>query len=325
MAIEAEIEMILALERVSSPETWPQEYRAHSLPWIPDFGLKRLSHASIYGGQVIGQSIYAASLSFPLDSSATFKVHSSHGYFLRPGQPHTAIQYKVHEVRTGQNYSVRRVEAIQFSKAIYTCLCSFKTGLTHALSSSDEVFHETPPPLDLPSRIEDLPPCPDVDLPQMEGIFSSTKMPLDIRKLDLRIENAFRVVNERRQLHFISPRQTLRCRSHNMMAATLAYASDRNLLFTSTNAHLVDEELVWGKLTSLDHSIIFHSLLEQCDGRTKQDTTINSLSKMDWYVFETDSPHSGNKRATMTGKMWNAQGRHVMTVSQEALVEVSKL
>ena len=59
----------------------------------------------IFGGQVAGQALMAASRTLPGERG----VHSLHSYFLRPGDPHEEIRYAVERIRDGRTFSTRRV------------------------------------------------------------------------------------------------------------------------------------------------------------------------------------------------------------------------
>ncbi len=67
-----------------------------------------LGGKAVFGGQVIGQALVAASRTvegrFP---------HSLHAYFLRPGDMAHPIVYEVDRVRDGKRFTARRVQAIQ--------------------------------------------------------------------------------------------------------------------------------------------------------------------------------------------------------------------
>jgi acyl-CoA thioesterase-2 len=71
----------------------------------PDEGGQR-----VYGGQVIGQALVAASRT--VDDPNRI-AHSLHGYFLRPGDTTCPILYQVDRIRDGRSFTTRRVKAIQ--------------------------------------------------------------------------------------------------------------------------------------------------------------------------------------------------------------------
>lgn len=90
-----------------------------------DLGLPQL-----FGGQVLGQALSAASQTVPAERRA----HSLHGYFLRPGDPHRPVVYQVDTIRDGGSFTTRRVTAIQKGRPIFFCSASFhgeEEGLAH--------------------------------------------------------------------------------------------------------------------------------------------------------------------------------------------------
>lgn len=54
----------------------------------------------VFGGQVVGQSLMAASKTVSLE----YTVHSLHSYFLLPGNPDHPILYRVNRVRDGTRF-----------------------------------------------------------------------------------------------------------------------------------------------------------------------------------------------------------------------------
>src|SRR5438046_4187834 len=63
----------------------------------------------VFGGQVIGQALVAATRTVPAERRA----HSLHGYFIRPGDPETPIIHEVDRDRDGRSFTTRHAVAIQ--------------------------------------------------------------------------------------------------------------------------------------------------------------------------------------------------------------------
>lgn len=107
-----------------------------------------LGFRQLYGGQVLGQSLSAASQTV----EDARHVHSLHGYFLRPGDASMPVVYSVDRVRDGGSFSTRRVTAIQKGQPIFTCSASFQydeEGFAHQAQMPDVVGPEN-----LPSEVE---------------------------------------------------------------------------------------------------------------------------------------------------------------------------
>ena len=68
-----------------------------------------LGWGSVFGGQVLGQALSAASQTVPEERRA----HSLHAYFLRRGDASKPIVYDVDCIRDGGSFTTRRVVAIQ--------------------------------------------------------------------------------------------------------------------------------------------------------------------------------------------------------------------
>jgi len=83
-----------------------------------DLGLRQ-----VFGGQVVGQALYAAKQTVPPDRV----IHSFHSYFLRPGDSQKAIIYDVETLRDGKSFSARRVSAIQNGQPIFYMTASFQS------------------------------------------------------------------------------------------------------------------------------------------------------------------------------------------------------
>ena len=95
----------------------------------------------VYGGQVLGQALVAASRTVEDESRS---VHSLHGYFLRPGDTTVPILYEVDRIRDGKSFTTRRVVATQKGRAIFSMAVSFQIpeeGLEHQTDMPD-----IPPP-----------------------------------------------------------------------------------------------------------------------------------------------------------------------------------
>nr|WP_246804095.1 acyl-CoA thioesterase domain-containing protein [Desulfosarcina cetonica] len=76
-----------------------------------------LGFGAVYGGQVLGQSLSAASQTVSPDLHA----HSLHAYFMRPGDATQPIVYTVDCVRDGKSFTTRRVVAVQKGRVIFPC------------------------------------------------------------------------------------------------------------------------------------------------------------------------------------------------------------
>lgn len=125
----------------------------------------------LYGGQVLAQALVAAGRTV----AAERRVHSLHGYFLRPGDALRPTVFQVFRDRDGRSYSARRVVAIQRGEVILNLSCSFST------SSTGPVFQDAEmPPEPGPSREGSgrrLPRLFSFEIAEAEGATPGTRSP----------------------------------------------------------------------------------------------------------------------------------------------------
>ncbi|EGH98992.1 acyl-CoA thioesterase II [Pseudomonas syringae] len=265
-------------------------FRGHS----QDLGFRQL-----FGGQVLGQSLSAASQTVEEDRH----VHSLHGYFLRPGDAGLPVVYQVDRVRDGGSFSTRRVTAIQKGKPIFTCSASFQydeEGFEHQTVMPKIVGPENlPSELELATRRAHL--IPDA----MHDKFLRPK-PIEFRPVTAEDPYDPKPSEPVKHVWFRADGSLKDVQSlHRYM---LAYASDFNLLTTSLLPH---GKTVWQRdmqVASLDHSLWFH----------------NDLRTDDWLLYAMDSPWAGNSRGFSRGSIFNRAGQLVASVSQEGLIRHRK-
>src|SRR5690349_8604717 len=107
-----------------------------------------LGWGTIFGGQVLGQSLSAAVQPVPPERH----VHPLPAYVLRPGDVNRPIVYDVDRSRDGSSFTTRRVVAIQNGHPIFNMAASFQKhepGFQH----QDEM-PSVPPPESLPTEQE---------------------------------------------------------------------------------------------------------------------------------------------------------------------------
>ena len=104
---------LLSVKPQGEDEQGCLHYQGHS----EDLGFRNL-----FGGQILGQSLYACIQSAP----EGFLPHSLHAYFLLPGHVNSPVDFKVEKLRVGFSFATYRVDAIQDGKIIFTQDCSFQ-------------------------------------------------------------------------------------------------------------------------------------------------------------------------------------------------------
>ena len=249
----------------------------------------------VYGGQVIGQALVAASRT--VDASRL--AHSLHGYFMLGGDPKVPIIYEVERIRDGGSFTTRRVVAIQHGRAIFSMSCSFhidEPGLDHQFEMPD-----VPQPETLPGEAELVSKFPDM-IPEPILKYWQRERPIEFRPVDLSRYLGAPKKEPYQQLWFRATAPLPD--SPEIQRCALAYASDMTLLDTSLVAHgrsVFEPDMM---VASLDHAMWFH---RPC----KFD---------DWLLYAEDSPSSQGARGFNRGLIFTRDGTLVASTVQEGLI-----
>ncbi len=254
-----------------------------------------LAFGNIFGGQVLGQSLSAASKTV-FDN---LRVHSLHAYFLRAGDPKEPIVYMVDCIRDGKSFSTRRSVAIQKGRPIFTMAASFQ------VRESGFVHQDTMP-----------------KIPGPEGIESELDMAKRLKEfIPDRIRDKI-LCNKPIEIRHVNPidpfsPEKLPAIKHVWFRATgevpkdvavnqylMAYASDFNLVPTSLNPH---GHTFWERemqVASLDHAMWFH----------------RDFHFDDWFLYTMESPSACGARGLSIGRIFTRSGKLAVTVAQEGLI-----
>jgi acyl-CoA thioesterase-2 len=250
----------------------------------------------VYGGQVLGQALSAA--------SATVEerdVHSLHAYFLRAGDVEADIVYIVDRARDGKSFSNRRVIAIQHGRQIFNMTASFQkteAGLEH-----QSTMPTVPPPEDLEDiramtrQVLDL-------IPETMHRYFTHERPFEVRP----VQPVALLSNETSE-----PRQSFWFKAVDALPddaevhrSLLAYVSDYQLVATSTLPHGVRFGRDQLQLASLDHAMWFH----------------RPFRLDDWMLYSMDSPNASGARGLARGEIYRRDGALVASTAQEGLIRV---
>lgn len=258
-----------------------------------------LGFRQLYGGQVLGQSLSAATQTV----EEARHVHSLHGYFLRPGDASMPVVYSVGRVRDGGSFSTRRVTAIQKGQPIFTCSASFQydeEGFEHQAQMPDVVGPEN-----LPSEVEIAERMAEHIPEQLREKLLCAK-PIEVRPVTEKDPFNPQPGDPIKYAWFRADGNL--ADSPALHKYILAYASDFGLLTTSLMPH---GKSVWHKdmqLASLDHALWFHG----------------NLRADDWLLYAMDSPWAGNARGFSRGNIFNRAGQLVASSCQEGLIRHRK-
>ena len=262
-----------------------------------------MPHGRVFGGQVLAQSVIAAGRTVEDLADAVDhprRIHSLHGYFLRPGDSSRPIRFAVERLRDGHSFSARRVHAIQDGQPILSMITSFQAdagGLDH-----QDPMPAAPDPESLQTLAEEL---AGIDHPSVS--FWSKGRAIDLRHVESAI-----YINPGRAL---TAQQSVWLRAIGQMpddplvhAAVLAFCSDYSLLEPVLRRH----GLAWSdrrlRPASLDHAMWFHR-----PGRVDE-----------WTLYTQSSPSASSGRGLATGRMFNADGVLIASVAQEGMLRLKE-
>ena len=111
----------------------------------------RCSDLDFQGGHMFGGQLVAQALAAAMETLGGRRVHSLHGYFLRPGNVREPVDFFVEETRDGRGFSTRRVYAEQGVKRLYEMQCSAAVEPEGPLDHQDRPPIAVSPPEDLPT------------------------------------------------------------------------------------------------------------------------------------------------------------------------------
>ncbi len=253
----------------------------------------------VYGGQVIGQALVAASRTVE-DTNRV--AHSLHGYFLRPGDTTIPILYSVDRIRDGRSFNTRRVIAVQRGEAIFSMSVSFQVmedGLHHQIDMPTDVK----PPEDCATQ-EELQKAYIDKIPEEYRANFERPRPIEMRFAE--------PINDF-DPEPMPPYQSVWIKAADAMPddirlnqCLLAYASDMTLLDTCYRPHGIgwtDENF---QVASLDHSMWFHK----------------PFKTDDWLLYQQDSPFSGGARGFNRGSFYTRDGELIASATQEGLIRM---
>ncbi len=255
-----------------------------------------LGGARVFGGQVLGQALTAASYTVQGRN-----VHSLHAYFLVAGNVDAPIVYEVELARDGKSFSNRRVVAIQHGQPIFNMAASFQVpeeGLEHAAEM---------PPVPGPEGLADvreLPPEVLEKVPEKMRRFLTLERPFEFRPVE--------------PIHVITPPRAAPSRhiwvktvdrlpdNADLHRNVLAYVSDYNLVSTATLPHGIHFAEGNVQLASLDHAMWFH----------------RPFRADEWLLYAMESPNASGGRGLAMGRFFTRDGRLVASTAQEGVVRV---
>ena len=262
---------------------------------------KTIGSNSVFGGQVLAQSLYAAYNSI----SNNRILHSIHSYFLERGDLNIPIKYYVDQIRDGGSFSTRRVTAIQSDKTIFILAASFQKK-----ESGHKFYKKINEKIKQPEEL-----LSTMQLKKKYGLFMSKKLksflsverpvefkpiqrtnPILKKNIPPKLDVWFRIKGQ-------IPSMTL-----DIKQQILTYVSDYNILSTTLFPHLTKADFSNTIMASLDHSMYFY----------------RDFDFSDWLLYRIESPNTSNARGMSIGHIYTRGGVLIATAIQEGLIRPLK-
>ena len=247
---------------------------------------KDLKTGQVYGGQVLGQAINAASNA--VDDSRLLR--SAHAYFLRKGDVDAPIIYHVDRALDGGSVSSRVIIASQHGKPILHLSASY-----HKEESGLDYY----PRIELPlAALDKAIANEDFFIRHFQADFLDV---VRIPKPEKSKDDTIRFwVKTKEQLPDTNDAQN----------AVLAYISDMGLLYSTLAPHKLLRESrpkdMNIMMASIDHAIWFH----------------RPFRADDWFFYECTPISNSGARGLSQGRLYDRQGHLFASTTQEGLIRI---
>ncbi|MGS5817272.1 acyl-CoA thioesterase [Acinetobacter baumannii] len=254
----------------------------------------------VFGGQVLGQALRAAS--YTTDRPA----HSLHAYFLYDGDINAPIIYEVDRLRDGKSFVSRQVRAIQHGRVIFSAMVSFanpEEGLNYQHPEPD---YPAPEALKSESELKEgiLNFVPE----NVRASFMRERH-VEIRPIDP--VNPFQPQPEAPfNAHYIRTHDRIpkQLDDISLHQAIVAFYSDFTLMTTALRPHGLSYISPSLQCASIDHAIYFH----------------RPLRADEWMLYDMEATVSAASRGLNFGRMWQ-NGQLVCSTVQEGLMRLREI
>ncbi|MCS5681345.1 MAG: acyl-CoA thioesterase domain-containing protein [Actinomycetota bacterium] len=247
-----------------------------------------------FGGQFLAHTLRAAQLTV---DEGKF-VHSTHSYFLRPGDVDAGTELVVEGIRDGRSFSTREVTAYQEGVERFRTIISFhilEPGLEWTPPTNFDVPGPETTPLSYNEFSESLAPSAD-------GPWHGRQRPMDIRYINPPDLPEGTPITEP-QLMWLRINERLD-QDRRVHEAALAYLADATLI----DHVLLPHGFRWQDArldgASLDHSMWFH----------------REPVADEWLLYEQRVENTSGARGLGSGRFFNRSGDLVATCVQEGLM-----
>ncbi len=243
------------------------------------------NRTDIYGGQVSGQALRAASLTV----EPGLLANSAHCYFLRRGQPDLPLDIHFERVRAGRTYASRRIDVRQNGRSIFAMLASF-----HTEEPGGTYDHDMPTGIPRPDDVAAAHPHAPGWGPEFE--LRSVDVEAPVVRWWGRIPAPF---PDDPAMHLCGLLYASDMRAGGAAIAALGYED-------GGGPPRGDDGRPIGNFGSLDHAIWFHR-----------------LPRVDeWFFCEVRPLTVRDSRGLVLGTMFDQDGRHLATFTQEMFLKI---
>jgi len=247
-------------------------------------GSARYPWGRVYGGQVAAQGLWAAARTVP----EGFDPHSLHAYFIRGGDFDEPIRFEVDRIRDGRSFVTRRVVARQSSGAILNLSASFHVS-------------EEAPDVTAIERPRDVAGPEELETQNWSPLLERRPVALS----EKRARGWVRVpgpLPDDQMIHVLA--HVFASDDMPTEAVELEHPVGRSV----HGADDEDEHVHPYMGASLDHTVWFHR-----HARADQ-----------WCLHDMRSSGVYGSRGLAFGEIWSADGVHVASIAQEALLRETR-
>ena len=237
----------------------------------------------VYGGQVIAQSVIAASKTV----GPSRLPHSVHGYFIAAGDIRQDLLFDVENLRDGRSFSARRVNVTQAEGSILTAIASFQETGQEGVEFADPMPENLPDPETLTSAKE-----------LMQPFAEKSPFANYYAKKSASEDSGKQMVWMKADGHVDVPQV--------MHRAMLALGCDQVMMEPVLRRAGLSISTPGISYASIDHSMWWY-----------QDIDIN-----EWHLYVQDTPIAAHGRGLGIAKVYAQNGDLVAAIAQEAMVRV---
>jgi len=259
----------------------------------------RCADLDFQGGHMFGGQLVAQALAAAMQTLDGRRVHSLHGYFLRPGNVRAPVDFFVETARDGRSFSTRRVYAEQGGKRLYEMQCSASKAQDGALDHQDAPLAGIPQPEQLPTLTELL----------ASGEYDDCRAALDrLGPMDLvdvrplNPEALFRPGTAPGTRVWLRVPSLTGPLDHAAQASMIAYLQDYWIAYAPWTYQRRSFDWDGPSVSSLDSNVWFHRDVEA-----------------DWLLYDLVSPTGSGGVGFTSGRIFDRAGNLVASTAQEVL------